>query len=59
MYSLCLVIDLDAAANNVEQLSAAKDTLEFALLYSYKIFCTTVIIRKVLTFQCQLADTVF
>ena len=50
MYSLCLVVDLDAAANNVKQLSAAKETLEFALLYSYKIFYTIVRITKVLTF---------
>jgi len=37
MHSICLVIDLHTAANNVKQLSAAKETLEFALLYFYKI----------------------
>jgi hypothetical protein len=50
MYSLSLVVDLHAAVNNVKQLSAAKEKLEFALLYSYKISYTVVRITKVLKF---------
>ena len=61
MHSLCIVVDLHVAFNNIKPFCVAMETQEwvkFLLLSSYKIFRTSVYSINILTSSCKASEIV-
>jgi len=62
MHSLCIVVNLQIAVNNIKLLTVAigmQEWVTFALLLSYKIFCTAVNNFNIHRSSCKVPGIVF